>query len=153
MLYVDSFSLLPLSVDEIIEIRTFNRFYTVYLGLLNRDFLNSGLSFPEGRVLQMIVEVPAIAPGTIVATLKIDKSYMSRILKSLEKKQLIRKRASLSDRRSIHLYATEKGKKKFMTLDQAASVQLREALSNLSKKERSALRQHLVQVKSLLTRG
>lgn len=67
-------------LDVIAQIRSFNRFYTNVLGLLNRHILDSGYSLTEIRVLLEISKVRHCTANTLVTQLKIDRSYMSRII-------------------------------------------------------------------------
>ena len=91
------------------RIREFNRFYTVLIGTLNNRFLGTEFSVTETRILFELLSNDGCSANLLVNKLHIDKSYMSRILKSFEKRQLIRKQTSDEDRRAQCIYFTEKG--------------------------------------------
>jgi len=76
-------------LDAINEIRSFNRFYTNVLGLLNQHILDSDYSLTEVRVLHEISKTKHCTANTLVNQLEIDRSYMSRIIKYLEKMNLL----------------------------------------------------------------
>jgi hypothetical protein len=62
---------------SIAEIRPFNRFYTTIIGLMDQHILNSRYSLPEVRILyDHCVNATA---SDIMASLNIDKGYLSRI--------------------------------------------------------------------------
>ena len=43
------------------EVRSFNRFYTLKIGLLNRSLPATDLSLPEARVLYELAQAPSAA--------------------------------------------------------------------------------------------
>ena len=85
-------------------IRAFNRFYTNIIGLLDRHLLHSTFSLPEARVLYELYHHEGLLAGDIVSTLRMDKSYLSRMLDQFSRKQLIAKRRSTTDARAIHIF-------------------------------------------------
>lgn len=80
--------MININANMIADMRRFNRFYTNILGVLDRHVLDSGYSFTEARV---IIEIGLIEPciaNTLVESLKIDRSYMSRIIAKFCKRGL-----------------------------------------------------------------
>ena len=71
---------------HISEMRSFNRFYTAFIGVLNKKFLNDKYSLPELRVLQAMHFQPGVTASEIILLLNIDKSYLSRIFCSLKRR-------------------------------------------------------------------
>ena len=61
-------------------IRKFNRFYTVNMGFLNSNYLDSSYSVAETRILFEIKMNESCTQSDIVKILHIDKSYLSRIV-------------------------------------------------------------------------
>src|ERR1043165_2603314 len=104
--------------DYINEIRAFNRFYTAFLGVLNKHFLSSKYSLPELRVLQAVRMKEGITVSEIINFLNIDKSYLSRIILMFEKQKWIAKKVSPGDGRVFNLYTTALGKKEFDKMDE-----------------------------------
>lgn len=96
--------------EEIIsQIREFNRFYTVLLGFLNRNYLDSGYSVTETRILFELKQNDQISASRLIDMLHLDKSYVSRLLRNFEQKEMITRHASLEDGRTLLIQLTPKG--------------------------------------------
>lgn len=132
------------------EVRSFNRFYTVFMGILNRHYLNSRFSLPETRVMHAVYTTPGITPGAIILQLNIDKSYLSRMIAHLEKKKLLVKKPSATDGRSINLYLTASGKKAFEQLDTAATRETGILLQHLDEQKGMELVGYMQRIQQLL---
>ncbi|HXE23282.1 MAG TPA: helix-turn-helix domain-containing protein, partial [Roseiarcus sp.] len=83
------------------EVRAFNRFYTLKLGLLNRSLPATDLSLPEARVLYELAH--AREAGATAAdmgrALAMDKAHLSRVAARLRARGLIASRISPDHRR------------------------------------------------------
>lgn len=121
--------------DVIGRIREFNRFYTVNLGMLDRKFLNSGYSVAENRILFELNANDLCSANFLAEKLHVDKSYMSRILKSFEKKGLITKKVSAEDGRAFILHLTEKGREETARLIEGANRQIEALIAPLNQEE------------------
>lgn len=117
------------------RIREFNRFYTVMLGMLNRNFLHSEYSVTETRILFEIKTNEGCSANDIINTLKIDKSYLSRIINSFIKNQLITKDVLPEDRRAFEIRLTDKGHKTVDALVAKTNEQIREYVDSLNDSE------------------
>ena len=64
------------------EVRSFNRFYTLKIGLLERHLPASALSLPEARVLYELAHAPewGCTAAEIGRRLRMDKAHLSRIV-------------------------------------------------------------------------
>ncbi|MCF1622199.1 MarR family winged helix-turn-helix transcriptional regulator [Tetragenococcus koreensis] len=96
-------------INTIEDIREFNRFFTVLMDGLNLRYLDTEFSITEFRVLYELNLKSEITANQLIDMLKIDKSYMSRILKKFEKNQLISKESFLTDKRFQILRLTSQG--------------------------------------------
>src|SRR5258706_11323897 len=105
--------------------RRFNRLYTRFIGVLDEEFLNSGFSLAEGRVLYELATGQPRTAKEIAGALGIDPGYMSRILGRFEKNSLLKRMASKKDARSAYLVVTQKGKSKFEKLNALSEEQAR----------------------------
>ena len=121
--------------DIINTIRNFNRFYTILLGLLDKHFLNSEYSFTEARILYEINELGSCMAHTLSARLKIDKSYMSRIINRFERKELVLKTVSSKDNRANYIELTELGSSVLDNLIKTQNCQIEQLLAPLGDKE------------------
>jgi DNA-binding MarR family transcriptional regulator len=138
--------------DDVSEFRVFNRFYTAYIGILNKRFMNSKYSLPQSRVLHAIYTQEGITPTEITAMLNMDKSYLSRILIQFEKKKLITKKVSSNDGRAVNLYVTKNGKRDFELIDEASNQQIEKLLLQLSEEERKMVINSMSLIKKTLSR-
>ncbi len=117
--------------EEIQEVRDFNRFYTNIIGLLDNHFLNSAYTLPEARVLYELAHYQPCTASKIMESIKIDKGYLSRTLKSFEKRGLLTKKENKEDGRSSTLVLTAKGNSEFSKINAASILQITESMSKL----------------------
>lgn len=87
----------------------------------------------------------------LIGIMHIDKSYLSRLLKKLEKEKVITKRRSPGDARAFLLSLTEKGMREFGVLNQASDDQIGRWVTPLSETQRGELVGHMQAVMQLLT--
>ena len=117
------------------RIREFNRFYMPKLGLLGNHYLGSNYSPTEARVLFEVYENDGCNAAHIAKTMNIDKSYLSRIIRSYEKDGYLVRTVSQKDSRSFHIHLTETGIKKTEYLIQESNQQIGQIIESLSEKE------------------
>ncbi|GAA3928488.1 MarR family transcriptional regulator [Chitinophaga oryziterrae] len=134
------------------NIRAFNRFYTDVIGLLNKHLLDSDYSLAEVRVMYEISVGKEVQASQIMAAMSIDKSYLSRILKKLEKDGIITKSLSPQDARALSISLTAKGKKLFDTLNKASDHQIGQLIETLSSAQQQELVSHMHSIISILNK-
>ena len=76
-----------MKADHIANIRSFNRFYTRVLGLLDKYILNSQYTLSEVRILYELATHENLTASDLIETLHIDKGYLSRIILDLRIKK------------------------------------------------------------------
>ncbi len=136
----------------IARMRGFNRFYTAFLGVLDRHFLDSPFSLSEVRILYEIRHGAETLARDIGASLGIDPGYLSRIIDSFFTRGLVRKSISHEDRR-LHIIAlTSKGREVFMELDARSVQSVARAIEHLSRQEQEELTGLMERIRELLTR-
>ena len=133
--------------------RRFSRFYTRRIGLLQEEFLGTDFSLTEGRVLYELAHKQESTAAAIAAALALDAGYLSRILSVFEKKKLIAKRASPTDRRQSILTLTPLGRKAFAPLEARSSEQVGRMISGLSESKKRRLVDAMETVENLLGGG
>lgn len=136
--------------ETIQNIRAFNRFYTDIIGLLNKHLLDSDYSLAEVRVMYEISVGKEVQASQIMAAMSIDKSYLSRILKKLEKDEIITKSLSAQDARAMTLSLTVKGKKLFDVLNKASDHQIAALIGKLSEGRQQELVAHMNAITNIL---
>ena len=125
---------------EVIDrIREFNRFYTIALGMLNRRFLDSEFSVTETRILFELSVSDHCTANFLTEKLHIDKSYLSRILHSFERRGLVAKRISPEDGRAFLIDLTDRGRQEASRLIERTNKQIGELIAPLSGEERARL--------------
>ncbi|MVM33816.1 GNAT family N-acetyltransferase [Spirosoma sp. HMF4905] len=122
---------------EIKQIRSFNRFYTSHLGLLNQHILQSSYSLAEIRVLYEIGQRHSLTAQELSDQLNLDKGYLSRIIKLLSNRGLLTKVASASDGRAYDIQLTEAGRALLDVLQAKSDEQIDQFLLQLSPSERA----------------
>lgn len=135
------------------KIRSFNRFYTNVIGLLDHHFLDSRFSLTEGRVLYEICNTDECSAKKIRESIVIDEGYLSRILDSFSKRGLIKKAPSLTDRRLRIIVPTEKGRNEFTNLNENSNILISQLVEKLSEEERAELLNNMEGIRTLLEKG
>jgi DNA-binding MarR family transcriptional regulator/GNAT superfamily N-acetyltransferase len=113
-------------------VRRFNRFYTRHIGVLQQGFLGSSFSLAEGRVLYEIAHCPQPTPTDVAKALGLDVAYVSRMLRSFDQRDLVRRTPSRTDGRRAHLSLTRKGQVAFARLNQQTNEDVAATLRKLS---------------------
>jgi DNA-binding MarR family transcriptional regulator len=140
--------------QELIDrIRSFNRFYTNVIGLLDQHFLDSPFSLTEGRVLYEICNTEDCSAKKIRENIVIDEGYLSRILDNFSKRGLIRKTPSPKDGRLRIIVPTEKGKREFANLNDNSDSLISQLIEKLSNQERADLLNKMEEIRALLEKA
>ncbi|UVF17731.1 bifunctional helix-turn-helix transcriptional regulator/GNAT family N-acetyltransferase [Microvirga terrae] len=143
-----------LPTDEQIErVRSFNRFYTRHIGLLNEGLLESAFSLTEARVLYELAHRGPVTAADLGRELGLDAGYLSRLLKRFGAQGLTQRNPSKDDGRQFLLSLTDKGFAAFTPLNQASAAQVATMLSGLSVGERERLTQAMTTVEHLVGDG
>ena len=102
------------------EMREFSRLYARRIGVFRGRALGLDHSLPEARVIE---EIGRRQGGWVAIELAqylgMDRSYMTRVLNSLEKKGLLRREPAPDDARKKRLYLTETGQKEAAEIERA----------------------------------
>lgn len=138
------------SLETAKNIRRFNRFYLPYFHLLTQKYLNTEYSMAEARVLYEIYESKEISARDIVSNLHVDKSYLSRVLKKLESKSLIKRERSSDDSRRTLISLTGNGKMLAESLIAESNHQIEKNITGISDDDLDKLSYHLEQIIKIL---
>jgi len=113
-------------------IRRFNRFYTKQIGVLREGHLDSPFSLSEVRVLYELAHRDGPTSAELARELGLDAGYLSRILRSFERRELVEKTKSESDARQAHLRLTDAGRAAFAGLDARAEGEIAALVQRVS---------------------
>jgi DNA-binding MarR family transcriptional regulator/ribosomal protein S18 acetylase RimI-like enzyme len=103
--------------DHVEAVRRFNRFYTRRIGALRRGLAGSPFPLPEARVLYELSRRKSCTATELRGELGMDAGYLSRLLRGLRRRGLVRAAASPGDARASLLSLTARGAKAFATLE------------------------------------
>lgn len=131
------------SVDTI---RAFNRTYLAALNLYDQNYLNSGYTTTDARILHEIYERKSCSANELIRTVRIDKGYMSRILKRFQQAGIIERTVSAEDGRVHLITLTEHGLSVTLELIEKSRESILCSLHDLSDDELEKLSALLGQV-------
>jgi DNA-binding MarR family transcriptional regulator/GNAT superfamily N-acetyltransferase len=137
-------------VQRIEAIRRYNRFYTRQIGLLREGLLESPFTLTEARAIYELAHHEKATATHLGRELRLDAGYLSRILRSLEQRGLIERRASETDRRQQDLTLTARGQQAFAELNAASSREVDALLNGLSAADQQRLVQAMETIRSVL---
>ena len=136
--------------DRIARVRRFNRFYTRQLGVLRKTYLDSPYSLGEARILYELAKGAAPTAADVARALNLDAGYLSRTLRSFEKRGLIVRKASTDDGRQSHLALTARGRKAYAPLERRSQHATAEMLGRLSGADETRLIAAMTTIEELL---
>ena len=113
-------------------VRHFNRFYTQHIGVLHEFLQKSPFSLTEVRVLRELMLGTVSTATELARALGLDSGYLSRLLTSFERRQLITRRQSVADARQSLLELTPAGRAAYAPLEVAAVEEVCGVLKGLS---------------------
>jgi DNA-binding MarR family transcriptional regulator/N-acetylglutamate synthase-like GNAT family acetyltransferase len=132
------------------DVRSFNRFYTRVIGVLDEGIVETPYSLPEARVLFELAQADERDVADVRRALNLDAGYLSRMLAGLEQQQLIERRRSAHDARRQVVRLTDRGQAEFAMLDSRSSDQVRGLVSRLAETEQRRLSAALAAIRDLL---
>lgn len=137
------------------ELRSFNRFYTREIGLLNRRLPGGDLSLPEARALYEIAQAPA--PGQTAAdigrTLRMDKAHLSRIVARFRARGLIEAHVSPDHGKHRMLSLTDVGRKVVAALEAGARHEIEDLLAPIDPAGLALLARAMDDMRAVLERS
>jgi len=131
-------------------VRRFNRFYTKQIGVLHEGLLRSPFPLTEARVIYELAHHEKTTATELCNELGLDAGYLSRILRSFKKRNLINKQLSQTDGRQNLLSLTERGQEAFATLNARSHNEVGTMLSALSAADQTHLVKAMHTIEDLL---
>ena len=123
-----------------------------HLAILNRNDSNQrlkeyGLTSNEGSVLMFLSRHSKVYQEELIKELQIDKSAVTRILKTLEDKQLIIKETSQEDKRNHILSLTSNGKMLYPQIKNVIKETTEVMLKDIDQNQQLLLEELLLKMK------
>jgi DNA-binding MarR family transcriptional regulator/GNAT superfamily N-acetyltransferase len=140
----------PALAAPIAAVRRFNRFYTKHIGVLREGHLDSPFSLAEVRVMYELAHRDGPTAAELARDLALDSGYLSRLLRSLEQRQLIERTRSGSDGRQAHLRLTETGRAAFAGLDSRADEEIAGLVARVARHDQRRLTEAMRTIERLL---
>jgi len=118
------------------EMRRFNRFYTREIGVLEQGHLHSAFSLAAVRLMYELAHWNDDRPDPPTATdvareMGLDAGYLSRLLRDLVRKRLVKRAPSPTDARQHHLRLTPEGRSVAADLEKRAKADIATLLAPL----------------------
>ncbi|CAN5115975.1 helix-turn-helix domain-containing GNAT family N-acetyltransferase [soil metagenome] len=123
-------------------LRRFNRTYTQRIGVLEESFLGLGLPLSGARLVYEIGEVGA-GVGDLRARLDLDSGYLSRLLRTLEQRDLVEVRPDPDDGRRRTARLTEAGRDLLERLEERSQDLAARLVAPLTERQRDRLAEAL----------
>jgi DNA-binding MarR family transcriptional regulator/GNAT superfamily N-acetyltransferase len=136
-------------VDQIRQVRSFNRTVTQRVGALNDSFLDRGRPLSEARLIYEIGENGAEL-RRLREKLTLDSGYLSRLLRSLERQGLVQVQNEAEDARIRFATLTPKGKDELQEYGRRSDAYAEAVLTPLSEVQRVRLAAAMADVEQLL---
>lgn len=102
-----------------------------------------GITLPEWRVMLTLTRHPGMAAMAVAALWGMDKMAISRAVRRLERRGLVRRTPAAGDRRRWVLELTPEGRRRYRAIEPAATERYREFLKALEPREVAQLRRLL----------
>ncbi len=112
-----------------------------------------GVSWQEWRVIFLLSERDGVAINELAQEALIDATALSRILSSLEKRNLVKRRKRSGDQRFTRIYLTADGRKLYREIIPIPMRQLQSALQGLSDADKITLDRLLRKIKDNVHRS
>jgi len=135
------------------EIRSFNRFYTREIGLLDEHLPASDLSLAEARVLYELAQQAGQTAAEIGRRLTMDKAHLSRILGRFRTRSYVSSRPDTAHRKRLILSLTDAGRAAFAQLDAGTRAQMEAMLTPLGQDRQQRLFSAMREIRTVLGGG
>src|SRR5574337_42760 len=135
--------------DQLSQVRRFNRAVTHRVGVFGDDYLGSGRSLGEARLLFEIGQDGATVRD-LRKRLALDSGYLSRMLRALEAQKLTTSHRDTSDARVRCVMLTAKGKREWAALDQRSKDMAASLLAPLGASQRERMLAAMAEVERFL---
>ena len=136
--------------SQTLDVRKFNRFHTRLVGALDEGLLKSDFSLVQVRLMYELNHNDNLAAADLMEILKLDRGYLSRLIASLEDKNLIQKTPDPKNGKRLVLSLTEEGKRVEDGLEELSSNQVEDILAPLSETQRRQLIRSMENIQKLL---
>ena len=139
-------------MDDVAQVRSFNRTVSQRIGTLRDGYLARGRPLGASRVLWEIGD-GATDLRTLRVRLDLDSGYLTRLVRSLQEEGLVDVAPDSADKRVRTVLLTAAGRAERKVLDRLSDALARSLLAPLSDSHRARLVEAMARVERLLTAG
>jgi MarR family transcriptional regulator for hemolysin len=118
---------------------------------INARLRSYGLDYPRWRVLAVLQEHSGATMGRLADLTSVDRTTLTRTLGLMEEARLVARQERESDRRSLVISLTPKGRRMFARILPLTLAETDRALTGFSSAEIAALRDRLKRIADNLT--
>jgi DNA-binding MarR family transcriptional regulator/GNAT superfamily N-acetyltransferase len=136
--------------DSVETVRSFNRFYTRWVGALDEGLLRTRHSLPEARVLFELGGREQTEVAELRRSMDVDAGYLSRMLARLEEEGLVERERSAADARRQLARLTKAGRAELRLLDRRSAAHIGAALATLPSRHRERLVAAMKEIRATL---
>jgi DNA-binding MarR family transcriptional regulator/N-acetylglutamate synthase-like GNAT family acetyltransferase len=133
------------------EMRRFSRFYTRRIGVLHEGYNGSEFSLTEARIIYELAHLEVATASDLVKGLELNPGYLSRILKTFEERNLIRRAAAPNDARQQLISLTQAGQQKFAALNVRSRNDMLRMVGDLTSRQQERLIVAMNEIETLLS--
>lgn len=130
--------------------RRFARFYTRRIGALQEGLLDSPFTLTESRLLWELAHREHCSAATLARELELDAGYLSRLLRGLKERGLVRSSRSAQDARITELSLSAAGRRAFAPLEQRSREQMKALLATLDDAQQQQVLRSMAQIERAL---
>jgi DNA-binding MarR family transcriptional regulator/GNAT superfamily N-acetyltransferase len=136
--------------DAIAAVRRFNRFFTQFVGALDANFLDTGMSLAEARILFEAAQREPCFADDLQTALDLDSGFISRVLSRFENRRWIKRDRVDHDGRRRSIRLTQRGRQEFERLNSRQRDEVEAILRRLDSPGRRRLAGSLEAARNLL---
>src|SRR5437762_1464171 len=140
----------PSLQDQVAAVRSFSRFYTRKLGIIEPKLLDSPFTLQEARIIYEIAHRSACTATDLTRDLGLDPGFLSRTLQGLQRRQIVTRKPSKDDGRINELSLTAKGRTASAELERRSRDEVSRLLAGLDAAERAAVVQAMTTIEQTL---
>jgi DNA-binding MarR family transcriptional regulator/GNAT superfamily N-acetyltransferase len=124
---------------QIATVRGFSRFYTRKLGIIEPKLLDSPWTLQEARIIYEVAGRQGCTATDLAGALGLDAGFLSRTLQALQRRRIIARKPSKTDRRASELALTATGRAAFAELDRRSRDSVATLLATLDEDQRASV--------------
>jgi DNA-binding MarR family transcriptional regulator/GNAT superfamily N-acetyltransferase len=137
---------------EVAAVRSFNRFYTRVIGVLQEGLLRTPYTLTEARVIFELAQRDEVEVVALRGALDLDAGYLSRMLASFESAGLVERSRSARDGRRQLVSLTNAGRAAGRDLDRRSADEVAALLTGIGPAGRARLLGAMAAIRSVLER-